>query len=55
MKLVGSWNLKGLGTLGRLGLKGFFDICVLQLYSLVDQFRPGGLQRGSSPSTLVPL
>ena len=50
---VGSWNLEGSGTLGRLGLKGLFDIYVLQLYSLVDQFQLGGPWRGFSPSTLV--
>ena len=49
----GSWNLKGLGTLGRLSLKGLFNICVLQLYSLVDQFQPGGPWKGFSPCTLV--
>ena len=38
MKPVSNWNLEGLSTLGRLGLEGFLDIRVLQLYSLVDQF-----------------
>ena len=53
MKPVVSWNLEGLGTLGRLGLKGLFNICVLQLYSLVDQFSLGGSWKGFSPSTSV--
>ena len=35
----------------RLG--GSFVICVLQLYSLVDQFRLGGSRRGFSPSSSV--
>ena len=38
MKSVGSWNLEGLSTLGRLGLEGLFDILVLLLYSLKDHF-----------------
>ena len=38
MKSVGSWNSEGSSTLGRLGLKDLFNILVLQLYSLVDQF-----------------
>ena len=37
----------------RLDLEGLFYICVLQLYSLVDQFRLGGSRRGFSPSTSV--
>ena len=53
MKPVDSWNLKGSSTLGRLGLNGFFDIHVLQLYSLVDRFRLGGLQRDFSSSTSI--
>ena len=53
MKLVSSWNLEGLSTLGKLCLEGLFDIHVLQLYSLLDQFQLGGLQRGFSSSTLV--
>ena len=38
MKSVGSWNLKGSSTLGRLSFEGLFDIIVLQLYLLVDRF-----------------
>ena len=53
MKLVSSWNLEGLSTLGKLGFEGLFDIHVLQLYSLVDRFRLGGPHRGFSPSTSV--
>ena len=32
---------------------GYFVICVLQLYSLVDRFRLGGLRRGFLPSSSV--
>ena len=53
MKPVGSRNLEGSSTLDRLGLEGLFVILVLQLYSLVDQFRFGGLQRGFLPSASV--
>ena len=52
-KSVGSWSLESLSTLSRLGLEGLLDICVLQLYSLVDRFWLGGPQRGFSPSALV--
>ena len=34
-------------------LGGSFVICVLQLYSLMDQFPFGGSQRGFSPSSSV--
>ena len=39
--------------MGQTRLGGFFDICVLQIYFLVDQFRLGGLRRGFSPSSSV--
>ena len=32
---------------------GSFVICILQLYSLANQFRLGGLRRSFSPSSLV--
>ena len=32
---------------------GSFVICILQLYSLVDQLRLGGSRRGFSPSSSV--
>ena len=53
MKPVGSRNLEGSSTLGRLGLEGLFVIHVLQFYSLVDQFRLGGPRRGFSLSASV--
>ena len=43
----------GSSTLGKLGLKGLFDICVLQLYSLVDRYQLGGPRREFSSSTSV--
>ena len=45
MKLVSSWNLEGSSTLDKLGLKGLFDIRVLQLYLLVDHFDFKGLRK----------
>ena len=39
--------------MGQTRLGGSFAICVLQLYSLVDQFQLGESQRGFSPSFLV--
>ena len=53
MKPVGSKNLEDSSTLGRLGFEGLFFIHVLQLYSLVDRFRLGGLHRGFLSSTSV--
>ena len=53
MKPVGSWNLKGSSNLDRLGLEGLFDIHVLQLYSLVDQFGLEGRGKVFLPSTSV--
>ena len=38
MKSIGSLNLEGSSTLGRLGLEGVYDFLVLKLYSIVDQF-----------------
>ena len=34
--------MEGSSTMSRLGLKGLFDIFVLQLYSLVDHFELEG-------------
>ena len=39
--------------MGQTRLGGFFDICVLQIYFLVDQFRLGGSLSGFSLSSLV--
>ena len=52
-EVVGSWNLESSSKLSRLGLEGLFDIRVLQLYSLLDQFQLGGSHKGFSSSTLV--
>ena len=58
-KSVGGRSLEGSSTRGRLGLEGFLFyfififIRVLQLYSLVDRFQLGGLQKGFLPSSSI--
>ena len=51
--IAGAWRAQVHWVETRLG--GSFVIRVLQLYSLVDRFRLGGLRRGFLPSSQFPL